>query len=194
MQKITEIKEQHIIKRREKVNGLETFVEQKFIGYRPVKYVDGMPRFGHFLLDRIFFYIFAMVVGIPLGIILVMMGFSIDTNDSSFISFDTIFSWLILQPLYYFIFEASIQSSPGKIIMGRIVVDEYGNKPSLKQILIRSFSRAVPFEALSCLGTTGWHDSWSKTFVIRKKDLKELNMLQKINNIQEPISPNQSPG
>jgi uncharacterized RDD family membrane protein YckC len=191
MQKITEIKEQHIIKRRETVNGVNTFVEKNYIRFHPVKFVEGLPRVGHFLLDRVFFYIFAIIIGVPVAIILVMMGISIDDNSASFKLFDTLFSWLILQPLYYFIFEALIQSSPAKIILGRIVVDEYGNKPGIKQIFIRSISRSVPFEAFSCLSTTGWHDNWSKTYVIRKKDLRELRLLQKINNIQEPISPNE---
>ena len=188
MQKITEIKEIHILKRKAKINGKDTFVEKKFVKFREVKYVEGLPRFGHFLFDRVFFFIFTLAIGIPLGILLMNLGISIDSEDSFFKTFDTLLNWLFLQPLYYFIFEVSMQSSPAKIILGRIVVDEFGNKPSVKQIFIRSISRAVPFEAFSCLGTCGWHDKWSKTIVIRKKDLKELKMLQKMNTIDEPIS------
>lgn len=189
MQKITEIKEQHTIKRKVNVNGIDTYVEEKLINYRPVKYVEGLPRFGHFLLDRVFFYIFALVITFPLKILLIKMDDSVDINDSTFKTLDILFSWFILQPLYYFIFEVSIQSSPAKILFGRIVVDEFGNKPTIKQILIRSVSRSVPFEIFSCLSTTGWHDEWSKTFVMRKKDLKDLKLLQKINDIKEPIPP-----
>jgi hypothetical protein len=57
------------------------------------------------------------------------------------------------------------------------VVDEYGEKPTFSQIVGRSFARIVPFEVFSCLGATGWHDDWSKTYVIRKKDLHELKLL-----------------
>jgi uncharacterized RDD family membrane protein YckC len=185
MQKITEIKEYHTIQRKQMVNGIETYTEQKVPRFHTVNYVDGIARFGHFLLDRVFFYAFAALIGIPLGIILVFLNMQ-DILDSPYFNiFDTLFSWLILQPAYYFIFEVSIQSTPAKIILKRIVVDEYGNKPTPKQILIRSFTRSVPFEVFSCLGTTGWHDDWSKTFVIRKKDLEELKLLQKINNIDE---------
>jgi len=185
LQKITEIKIPHTLKKREMVNGAETFVEKTVLRFAEVKFVDGFPRFGHFLLDRVFFYIFATILGIVLGIVLVVIHRTSFLDDPDFKIFDTLFSWLILQPLFYFIFEASMQSSPAKAILGRIVVDEYGNKPTAKQILIRSFARAVPFEAFSCLGSRGWHDTWSGTFVIRKKDLAELRLLQKINNIQD---------
>lgn len=190
MQKITEIKEYHITRQKQIVNGVETFVEKKTVKFHEIKYVEGLARFGHFLLDRVFFYAFASIIGVGLGLLLVVFDKQDIIESPYFSIMDTLFSWLILQPAFYFIFEASIQSSPAKIILGRIVVDEYGNKPTAKQILIRSFSRSVPFEIFSCMGATGWHDDWSKTFVIRKKDLKEIRLLQKINNIEEPTSPN----
>jgi hypothetical protein len=47
----------------------------------------------------------------------------------------------------------------------------------------------VPLEIFSCLSPRGWHDTWSRTFVLRKKDLKELRLLQKINNVnEEPVN------
>jgi uncharacterized RDD family membrane protein YckC len=69
-----------------------------------------------------------------------------------------------------------LQSSPAKLILGRIVVNEYGEKPTFKQIVARSYSRIVPFEIFSCLSQFGWHDKWSDTFVLRKKDLIELQL------------------
>jgi uncharacterized RDD family membrane protein YckC len=183
VQKITEIKETYTVKRKETINGTDTFVEKVFSRSREVPVVEGLPRFGHFLLDRVFFYIFSLLIGVFIGVIIGVTGADIDFETSQMKIYDTLFSWLILQPLFYFIFEASMQSSPAKAILGRIVVDEYGNKPSIKQIFIRSISRSVPFEAFSCLSSRGWHDTWSNTFVLRKKDLNELKLLQKINNI-----------
>lgn len=184
MQKITEISETYTVKRKEKVSGVDTYVEKTFTKYREVPVVDGIARFGHFLLDRVFLYIFGTLIGMGLGLLIIVFGISFNYESQEAKIYDTLFSWLILQPLFYFIFEAGMQSSPAKAIFGRIVVDEYGNKPTVKQIFIRSISRAVPFEAFSCLSPRGWHDTWSKTFVIRKKDLKELRLLQKINNIE----------
>jgi uncharacterized RDD family membrane protein YckC len=183
VQKITEIKESYTVKRREKVNGEEKFVEKTFTRFKEVRVVEGLPRFGHFLLDRVFFYLFGLLIGVFLGLLVGLTGIEVDFESSEMKIYDSLFSWLILQPLFYFIFEASMQASPAKAILGRIVVDEYGNKPTMKQIFIRSISRSVPFEAFSCLGSRGWHDTWSDTFVIRKKDLEELRMLQKIDNI-----------
>lgn len=190
MQKITEITESYIIKRKVNINGEDKYIEEVQTRLKDVPVVDGMPRLGHFLLDRLFIYILEMMLGVVLGVIISLTGTEIDWNDEELKIYNSLWSWLIIGPLFYFIFEVSIQSSPAKAIFGRVVVDEYGNKPTVKQILIRSISRPVPFEALSCLSPRGWHDTWSKTFVIRKKDLKELKLLQKINTIEnEPHGP-----
>lgn len=189
MQKITEIKEFYTVKRKEKINGIETEVEKKMSRYKEVKYVEGWARFGHFLLDRVFFFAFVFLFYFGLGVLFAITG-NADLIESLGIErYEAIYNWLLLQPFFYFLFEFSMQSSPGKAILKRIVVDEYGNKPSTKQIFIRSISRAVPFDALSCLGGTGWHDNWSNTFVIRKKDLAELKLVQQINSVDLKPTP-----
>jgi uncharacterized RDD family membrane protein YckC len=189
MQKLTEIREQISVKRRQYVDGKETFVETKMWRFRNVPVVEGLPRFGHFLIDRVAMTICSFGLGILLGLVLAFTGNTGLVDDPSFDLFDRLFTWFVIQPAYYFIFEASMQSTPGKAILGRIVVDEYGNKPTMQQILIRSVSRTVPFEIFSCLSDRGWHDTWSRTFVLRKKDLQELRLLQKINNVnEEPVN------
>lgn len=186
MQKITELKELHVVKRKKRIDGVDTFVEEQVWRFKQVRYVDGIARFGHFLLDRVFMYIFNAIFWVIIGLLVVVAGRAEIFEDEGTINIvDALVSWLFLQPLFYFIFESTMQASPAKAILGRVVVDEYGNKPTAKQIFIRSISRCVPFEPFSCLGDFGWHDSWSKTFVIRKKDLKELQMIQKINDIQQ---------
>lgn len=40
-----------------------------------------------------------------------------------------------------------------------------------------SFSRLVPFEPLSCLSDRGWHDVWSKTYVVTTEERDELKKL-----------------
>ena len=183
MQKITEIRETYTVKRKERVNGGFQEVLKTFTRYHQVNYVSGWPRFGHYVLDYIFLLVFQFMIGATLGIVAGLTQ-NMDWFDSPY--FDTIvrvFNWLVLNPFYYFIFEYAMQSTPGKAILGRVVVDEYGNKPSTKQILYRSLSRMVPFEIFSCLSEQGWHDTWSKTIVLRKKDLTELKLLQKVNNI-----------
>lgn len=178
--KITEIKEYYTVKRKEKNKAGEMVeVDKTFWRYKEINYVKGWPRFGHFLLDRVFYYIIAILVGITLGGILGFFGYA-----NLFYNFNDRFLDLIfyctVYPGYYLLLESTSQASLGKLILGRVVVDEYGEKPAFKQILGRSFARIVPFEPFSCFGTRGWHDEWSKTFVIRKKDLEELKVLVRL--------------
>lgn len=190
MQKITEIRETVVVKSRDRVTG-ET-VEKPLTRFRQVPYVDGWPRFGHYLLDTVFILVLNLILGATLGVLFVVFDTAIDFDDRRVDLFSRLFNWLILTPGYYFLFEYSMGTSPAKAILGRVVVDEYGNKPTARQLLGRSFARAVPFEGLSCLSTTGWHDRWSNTFVIRKKDLEELKLLQKVQNIGDTSVSSQS--
>src|SRR5262249_16412337 len=67
---------------------------------------------------------------------------------------------------YYTFFEGIWARTPGKFIFGTVVVNEVGGKPSIGQVLGRTASRFIPFEALSCFGERGWHDSLPKTPVV----------------------------
>ncbi|MFT3793612.1 RDD family protein [Flavobacterium sp.] len=77
----------------------------------------------------------------------------------------------------------------GKLITGTIAVTENGELPSYRTLLIRNLCRCIPFDALSFLGSPcrGWHDSISKTCVVRKKVLDEHKMafLNAIENTNE---------
>lgn len=82
----------------------------------------------------------------------------------------TLLPYLLIMA-YYIIFESLFSWTPAKLITGTRVVDENGQRPSFGQIVGRSFIRLIPIEALSFLGKTGrgWHDSWSKTYVVRTR-------------------------
>ncbi|MEL6256277.1 MAG: RDD family protein [Bacteroidota bacterium] len=71
--------------------------------------------------------------------------------------------------LYYALFEIIFDKTPGKFLTKTKVVNLEGGKADTTAILLRSLIRYVPFEAFSFLGdsATGWHDSWSKTRVVR---------------------------
>lgn len=175
--KLTEIKEAYSVKRPiTNSAGERTYEEKNMIRFKEVNYVDGWARFGHFLLDRIFFYIFLIAIGFMGGILAYAVN-AMDIFDSPYFDIITnILTYLVLYPWYYIIFEFSMQSSPGKLVLGRVVVNAYGEKPTFMQIVGRSYARVVPFEVFSCLGTLGWHDTWSDTYVLRKKDLQELKL------------------
>ena len=130
-------------------------------------------RFLHYLIDIFvcfgLFIVFCFIIGIILAI----------TATSNFIDkYEYLFYFS-----YYIVFEYFFQATIGKMICGSIVVDEYGERPKFKQIFYRTLSRIVPFEALSCLGDRPWHDSWTDTYVLPKKTLKDLLLKKEISEL-----------
>lgn len=182
--KITEIKETYTVKSRIRGDGVAAdgskFEYKTLTRYKEVVTVDGWARFGHFMLDRVFFYILDAIVEIAIGIIVVFIGFEHSFGSQWLQPLLSLFTYFVIYPGYYLFFEYFMQGTPGKLILGRVVINEYGEKPTFGQILGRSYARIVPFEAFSCFSGLGWHDSWTETMVIRKKDLKELNLALKV--------------
>ena len=82
---------------------------------------------------------------------------------------------LLMLFLYYFVFEAAFQRTPGKFITGTKVIMADGSKPDIGAIAKRTLIRFVPFEAFS-MDTgkvpenkgTWWHDRWASIRVVRK--------------------------
>ena len=125
-------------------------------------YADGLPdakqgtRLLHFIID----YVLYIGVCFVIGVVSVL----IDQEELA-----TFLTWPALIG-YYVFFEGVFAATPGKMIMGSRVVQLDGSKPTLGQVFLRTIIRFVPFEAFSFLGSTsGWHDRWSKTRVIRAR-------------------------
>jgi uncharacterized RDD family membrane protein YckC len=58
----------------------------------------------------------------------------------------------------------------GKLITGTRAMRQDGQALSLRDAFLRSLSRCVPLEAFSIwFGNGLWHDSWTKTMVIRSR-------------------------
>lgn len=159
--KITEIKEI-----RYKITGEPYFV------YREVNVVRGWARIGHYILDYI------ALQGISL---LVNQAFAF-TNPETATTQDEMFSLqlklaglsLLYNFAYYAGFEGFFGSTPGKMLLGRVVIDEFGERPDFPRVMLRTIIRWVPFEPISCLWPRGWHDQWSKTFVVHKDEADKL--------------------
>ncbi|RZJ26368.1 MAG: RDD family protein [Flavobacterium sp.] len=77
--------------------------------------------------------------------------------------------------VYYLITETLMSRSFAKYITGTIVVLEDGSKPKFETILTRSAYRLIPFEFFTFLqnNSRGWHDQYSKTYVVKKRRLDE---------------------
>jgi hypothetical protein len=65
----------------------------------------------------------------------------------------------------------------GKFATDSVVINQYAETPDDGPLIGRSFSRLVPFEALSCLSDRGWHDTWSKTYVVTTEERDKLKKL-----------------
>jgi uncharacterized RDD family membrane protein YckC len=70
--------------------------------------------------------------------------------------------------IYYSIAESCFNGyTLGKLITGTRAVQACGANLRPRQAIHRSFSRFLPFEFLSGFGKQPWHDSWTKTTVVR---------------------------
>ncbi len=86
---------------------------------------------------------------------------------------------IIITLIYYNLTEIFMARSIGKFVTKTVVVMEDGSKPDYKTIMIRTICRIIPFNHFSFLGTPcrGWHDSLSKTYVVKKSLLDEKREL-----------------
>jgi uncharacterized RDD family membrane protein YckC len=90
-----------------------------------------------------------------------------DTGDLLLLAYVIgIFNYII----YYTICEKAFKGyTLGKLITGsRSIRDDMGEL-TFKNAILRSLCRLVPFEALSGFSEKPWHDSWTKTQVIKSR-------------------------
>ena len=138
-------------------------------------YVDPAPRglrLVNYIIDQLVMGVFVNVVtgalgvakvagGIPKGNILVS-----DQISSLLIQLPIVYGILVL---YYTICETAMNGRTlGKLATGTIAITQDGTPFTFKHALVRSLCRIIPFEAFSALGYMPWHDSLSKTAVVRK--------------------------
>jgi len=130
-------------------------------------------RFLNYILDLISFYIFSYLFGIYLGICSAIFGFDILWLNNMGFAGNYLFGFILLIVFYMF-FEGFFAVTPGKLITGTKIVTESGKRPTFLNILNRTLCRFIPFEAFSFLSDSaiGWHDTISKTRVVKKEKRK----------------------
>lgn len=129
-------------------------------------------RFVNYLLDVLVFYVIIIIFGFIYGIAIVAQVASVDdsllieeTGNAVFIQYLLSF---ILFVGYYTIFEgASKGRTVGKFATGTMVVKEDGSPITWTDAILRSLCRLIPFEPLSTFGGNPWHDSITKTTVVK---------------------------
>lgn len=137
---------------------------------REVNVVRGGARLGHYVLDYIILQGISYLLGYMFGSLMLADTGSMATNELIVVQLKMAGLGLLYNFMYYAAFEGFFGSTPGKMLLGRVVIDEYGERPDFPRVMLRSVIRWVPFEALSCLSPRGWHDQWSKTFVVSKQE------------------------
>jgi uncharacterized RDD family membrane protein YckC len=120
-------------------------------------------RFVNFLIDYVGFFLLAFAIGMAVGLI---------GGKPGVVQMQRIPPFLLgvgIMLLYYLPQEMAFGRTLGKLITGTKVVDEHGEKPTPGQVLGRTFSRFIPFEAFSFFSADarGWHDSISHTYVVK---------------------------
>ena len=127
-------------------------------------------RFFGFILNMIFFYIIYLMLLFLVGVVGSLISPSF---VQQIVSGDKVLIYIIYFAAYiwyFFLTEYIFGRSFGHMIIKARIVDYYGNKPTFKHVLIRTFCRFIPFDSLSFLGSGhGWHDSIAKTYVINSE-------------------------
>lgn len=133
-------------------------------------------RFLNFLIDNLLMrYGLSYITGIGVGMLLgtffpeyiMRVAETQDQLDIIFLSYIVgMFNYLF----YYTICEKAFKGyTLGKLITGTRAIRNDGQELTFKDALLRTLSRIVPFEAFSALGGTPWHDTWTKTRVVKSR-------------------------
>ena len=138
-------------------------------------------RFATFLIDQIVVRVIAFSAGMVIGAIMFSSGMEFTEDDQLTLTLIDIGIGTSLFVAYFVVMEFAFQRTIGKLAAGTKVVNLAGGKPTVGQIIGRSFARFIPFEAFSFLGgknPVGWHDSLSRTRVVKLKPSSRDKYLQ----------------
>ncbi len=173
MKKITELKIDRMATREVKdESGKRVRKKVRVSVNRSVRVVSGGLRFAHYFIDGIII----SLLFYPIDWLIGLFG-PFEIHSIGYAIFIGIFPITLSYPLYYFVMEYLLQTTPGKMLNKAIVINEYGQKPTASELIKRSIIRLVPFEPFSCLGERGWHDTWSKTWVVTREEAGKLQEL-----------------
>jgi uncharacterized RDD family membrane protein YckC len=94
-----------------------------------------------------------------------LLGITNRTHPDGF-RFGIYLGYLVIDILYYTILEGTTGRTLGKLCTSTHVIKTNGRPITLRDALLRTLSRIVPFEVFTGFGTP-WHDSWTNTTVVK---------------------------
>lgn len=124
-------------------------------------------RFVNYMIDIVLAVVFYHVVA-RIGLVVL----SLTMADVSALYFQAMRDFFYLAVPFYFILTEGIfkGQTPGKMITGTVAIRIDGSTINWENALLRSLCRFVPFEVFSGFFEP-WHDRWTSTTVVMKKDL-----------------------
>jgi uncharacterized RDD family membrane protein YckC len=119
-------------------------------------------RFWTFVIDQIAIWI---------GLLTFQIGYGVAYGIHALEALNGVKWWgicIVFYVVYYVSFEVISGRTPGKVLTGTRVVTTSGLALSIPTALVRTLCRLLPFEPMSfSLSETWWHDSLSRTQVVR---------------------------
>jgi uncharacterized RDD family membrane protein YckC len=145
----------------------ECFVEPDFES--EVLPASSWRRLANLFLDYLGYILLSFVIGIAIAMIEELTG-----TEGSIEKIPDILFGIVAYLIYYIPQEALSGKTLAKLVTGTRVVSVDGTRPTLAQIVGRTFSRLIPFAPFSFLrgrNPVGWHDRLSNTRVIKDRKL-----------------------
>ena len=148
---------------------------------RSVESARPVVRLGYFILDSVLFYILFIISFFVLFFLLeysnLLWSFKrILSNELMYLLF------VILYFHYYALSEYFFNGTFGKLICGYTVINLHADKITIRQAFLRTIIRFIPFEFFSCVSDLAWHDKWSQTYVVDRREKEELQKLLHVFN------------
>lgn len=156
----------------------ETTFEYKVIETLP--YIPHITRMIHRFIDLIaihlLFILFYFSIVFIYNLLAELSNLLVLKNDTEDLLYGILFvvTYFFSSFFYYLIFESIFGRTIGHFITGAMVLNEYGKKPSFKNVLIRSITRYTPLDSISSFENRAWHDLWSNTLVVHRKRYNSL--------------------
>ena len=163
-------------------NGNRYRAPTEHTSLREVQSASHNKRTLNFLIDNFLILILAYLIALILEAMFQYTNFQFDRSISLILLIPTVFF------AYYYFFEFYLQKTIGKFLTNTIVIDEYANRPTRKQILWRTFYRIPRFRLINFYLNEymkrnkfchGLHDRKTTTWVIPMEEFQQLKkMLQ----------------
>lgn len=154
----------------------ETDLAEELSSYIQYQQASLGQRFLNYLIDNLFMrfglsYLTGATVGLFLGAFFPGYTQKIIYNRTSFDFILLLYLVAIVNYIVYYTFCEKVFKgyTLGKLITGTKAVREDGTDLSFTDAFLRSLSRLVPFEPFSAFGYRPWHDTWTKTMVIKAR-------------------------